>query len=99
MAKLAVEVNYGALSTYTYPSGYDSTKLGLGSLMTQKNGGGEGSYVGPYPIALARPMEQSTQIPGIYPWAMQWSSTVDWVFLADNAAAAATRRIVLYTYN
>ncbi len=99
MAKLAVNINYGNLATYVFPGGYDSTKLGLGPLITQKNGGGEGNYAGPYPIALARPMEQSTAIPGIYPWAMQWSSTIDWVFLADNAAAAATRRIILYTYN
>ena len=99
MAKIASEINYGSLSTYVYPGGYDSTKLGLGPLMTQKNGGGEDSYTGPYPVALARPMEQSTQIPGIYPWAMQWSSTIDWVFLADNATAAATRRIILYTYS
>ncbi|TXG77096.1 hypothetical protein E6Q11_03385 [Candidatus Dojkabacteria bacterium] len=99
MAKIAYEVNYGTQATYVYPGGYDSSKLGLGPLMIQSNGGGEDSFVGPLPVGLARPFEQSTAIPGIYPWAMQWSSNTDWVFLADNATAAATRRIVLYTYN
>lgn len=101
MAKIAVEQTFGSLNTYALPGGsYDSTKLGLGPLMIQKSGANDGeSYVGPFPVALARPMEQSTQIPGIFPWAMQWSSTIDWVFLADNATAAATRRIVLYEYN
>lgn len=95
MAKLAVETVFGNLNTYVFPTGtYDSTKLGLGTNMVQTGG-----YIGPCPIGLARPNEQSTAIPSIYPWAMQWSSTVDWVFLADNATAAATRRINMYTFN
>lgn len=100
MAKLAVETRFGQLSTYVYPGAYDSTKLGLGPLMTQLNGAGEeDKYAGPVPIGVARPVETSGAIPGVFPWALQWSSTIDWVFLADNAAAAATRRIQLYEFN
>lgn len=102
MAKLAVETRMGGLSTYTYPAtpAYDSTKLGLGPLMRQFNGASaEGKFAGPFPIGLARPMETAAAIAGIYPWACSWSADVDWVFLADNATAAATRRIQLYTFN
>lgn len=99
MAKIAVTTNFGSLSTYTYPGGYDSTKLGLGPLMIQRSGSGESAYTGPLEVALARPMEQSTNIPSIFPWAMQWSSTIDWIFLVDNATATTNRRVVMYTYN
>lgn len=71
--------------------------------MVQKNGGGDDTFVGPTPIAVARPMEASTTVPGVYPWAMRWQANsqaeIDWVFLADNATAAATRRLVAYFYN
>jgi len=36
MAKIAVDLRYGSLSTYVYPGEYDSSKLGLGPLITQK---------------------------------------------------------------
>ncbi len=57
------------------------------------------NFAGPFKMALARPMEASVNIPGIYPFVYRWSNDIDWVFLADNAAVAATRRVVLYTYN
>lgn len=82
---------------------YDPTKLGLGNLMVKVNGGETDPYVGPLPIGLGRPMEQSTAIASIFPWGMQWVNTpnqqIDWVFLADGAVAAATRRINAYTFN
>jgi hypothetical protein len=71
--------------------------------MTQFAGSGESAFAGPLPLAVARPMEQSTQIASVFPWAMQWqnnsSGQIDWVFLADNATAAATRRINMYLFN
>jgi hypothetical protein len=101
MAKIAVENRFGSLTTYNYPADtYDSTKMGLGSLIKQYDGAGnEDDYVGPPQIAIARPFEGSAGASGVFPWAMQWSSNIDWVFLADYASAAATRRIQLYTYN
>jgi hypothetical protein len=44
-----------------------------------------------------RPVETSAAIPGICPRSVQWSSTLDWKFTFDNAAAAATRRVNLFT--
>lgn len=86
--------------TTTPISSYDSTKTNLGTLIKQYTGAtNEDKYVGPIRLAYARPFEQSTSIPGAYPHVIQWSSTIDWVFLADNAAAATTRRIVLYEFN
>lgn len=98
MAKRAIEHLFtGTTTSYT---SYDSTKTVLGSLIQQKTGAtATDKYAGPMPIAMARPMEQSTAIAGAYPHVISWSSTVDWVFLADITTAAATRRIVMYTFN
>jgi len=101
MLRAAELAGIGSLATYQYGvDAYDQTKLGLGKLMVQNTGAGAtDKWLGPLPIALIRPMEYSTTIPGIFPWAMQWSSTEDWVFLVDNAAAAATRRLMIATFN
>ena len=78
---------------------YDSTKTNLGSLMIQKSGPNpEDNFVGPLPVAVARPMEESTPVAMVFPHAITFSSTIDWVFLIENAAAAA-KRIFLYEYN
>lgn len=98
-------LKFGSLPTYRYGTDpYDENKLGLGPLMVQiNNAGNEGKFAGPHPIGLARPMEQSTAIASIYPWAMRWQNNadgeIDWIFLADTATAAATRRINAYTFN
>lgn len=95
----------GYYDTYRYGiDTYDHTKLGLGNLMIQNDRfGSEDRWVGPYPVALARPMEQATAIASVYPFAIRWqnnaSGEIDWVFFADNAAAAATRRINAYSFN
>jgi hypothetical protein len=96
----------GALSSYRYSvDSYDSTKLGLGPLIYQRSlsAANEDNFAGPAAVGLARPMEQATTIPSQFPWAMQWQNNtageVDWIFLADLAVAAATRRINAYTYN
>lgn len=104
MVTRAVTQNLGSLSTYRYSiDSYDETKLGLGPLMVQIAGSGEAGYAGPHPIGLARPMEQSTAIASQFPWAMRWQNNaageIDWIFLADLATAAATRRINAYTFN
>lgn len=83
---------------------YDSTKLGLGPLMYQASGvAPTDNFCGPLPIAVARPMEASTAIPYSFPWAMRWSETAtsqkDWIFQADIATAAATRRLGAWEYD
>lgn len=104
MATRALTQTLGNMTTYRYGvDSYDSTKLGIGKNIFQYNGGSEGNFAGPAPIGVARPNEQTTPIPSVYPWAMQWQNNtageLDWVFFADNAAAAATRRINAFTYN
>lgn len=94
----------GSLLTYRIGiDAYDSTKLGLGPMMMQQAGSGESAWAGPCTTAVARPNEQSTAIPSVFPWAVQWQANsageLDWIFFADNAAAAATRRISMYTFN
>ncbi|MBS1722362.1 MAG: hypothetical protein JSS66_05085 [Armatimonadetes bacterium] len=102
MSTLLTELTgIGSLPTYRYSvDNYDQDKLGLGPLMIQNTGAGEeDKWLGPMPVGLIRPFEYSTSLPAVFPWAMQWSATRDWVFLADNAAAAATRRIMLATFD
>jgi hypothetical protein len=97
---LAVSLNFGSLSTYVYPGGYDQDKLGLGPLMWQANDTGtEGQWVGPLPNSVIRPWETTSQLGAIFPDVISWSSTIDWVVLGDNSTAAATRRFGLFTYN
>lgn len=92
--------NFGSLSTYVYPGGYDQTKLGLGPIMMQVNdAGNEGKWVGPIPVAVARPLETAALIPAVMPSAVTFSSTYDYVVLADGATATATRRFQLWRFN
>jgi len=98
MSKKAVEFLF--TGTTTPIASYDSTKTNVGTLIKQYTGvNPTDNFAGPAIIGMARPMEQSTSIPGIYPHSLTYDSTTDWVFLADNAAGAATRRIILYEYN
>lgn len=98
MAKRAAELMFtGTTTPYT---SYDSADTTLGKWIQQKTGANwYDKYVGPFPMSVARPMEQSTAIPGIYPHVIDWGNNLHWVFLADNATAAATRRIVCYAFN
>lgn len=98
MSTLATVKAAGALSSYRYNvESYDQDKLGLGPLMVQKSGSGDENFAGPDPIAVLRPMEASTPVPYSFPWAMQWANSAtkqeDWVFFADIATAAVTRRL------
>ncbi len=78
---------------------YDQNKTNLGSLMYQYSGAtNEDVFVGPSKIGLVRPAELSA-IFSSYQQVIRITDTLDWVFVADNTAAAATRRILLYSYN
>lgn len=94
----------GALPSYRLgEETYDSSKLGLGTLMVQRNGpSAEEKWAGPVEHEIIRYFE-TVGVAGSYPWAMQWSnsasSKIDWVFLADASAAAATRRVFMFTYD
>lgn len=105
MTTRAAKVKLGALDTYKFDiDTYDPDKLGLGKLMIQKSGiAAADNFAGPFPIQVQRPMEASTAIPFAFPWAMQWSysttSRKDWIFAADIATAAATRRLGMWIYD
>ena len=101
MTIIAENLDFGTLPSYKYGTEpYDPSKLGLGPLIVQRTGPSpEQRFVGPLPIAVARPMEESLSIQVGYPWAMRWSDTIDWVFVAEASAAAATRRIIKYDFN
>ncbi len=92
-------INFKFNGPTTAITSYDSTVTNIGTLIKQYSGAtNEDVFAGPAKIGLARPMEASTAIPGIYPHVITYNSDIDYVFLADNATAAATRRFVFYTY-
>lgn len=95
MAIKSINFNFtGATSSV-----YDDSKTFLGSLMRQYTGPNPSDkFAGPSKIGMTRPVG-THNIPIAYPHAIRWDSDTDWVFLADIANAAATRRIVLYSYN
>ena len=103
MSLISNETRFGSLPSYIYGTdAYDSTKLGLGPRIkqfTDSTGINENKWVGPLPLSIGRPVETGAAIPAANVHAIQWSSNVDWIFFADQAAGAATRRVQLYTYN
>ena len=104
MSTLAAIKAAGSLASYRLGvEAYDQDKLGLGPLMVQQSGAGDGNFAGPVPIGVIRPMEAATPIPLTFPWVIQWQNTaaaqIDWIFLADASAAAATRRLGFATFN
>lgn len=93
-------INFKFTGATTPISSYDSTKTNLGTLIKQYTGAGAtDKFAGASIIGMARPMEQSTAIPGVYPHVYRFSDTIDHVFLAEISTAAATRRIIMYEYN
>jgi hypothetical protein len=98
MSKSAVEHTFTGLTT-SYDE-YDSTKTILGKNIVQRTGLlSTDKYAGPLPQSFARPMEASVAIPLMYPHVINIDEQYSWVFLADAAAAAATRRIVKYVHD
>ena len=77
-------------------SKYDSTKVCIGTALEYQS---SDKSVGPLPVQIARPSEGNIQVPINFVTAVTWSSNIDWIFGADAASAAATRRIVMFEYN
>lgn len=85
--------------TATSLPSYNQDYINLGTLCFKATGSGTNNWVGPIPgTTIARPGQQTVAMPGFMPSVYRWSSTVDWVFFADSAAAAATRRVQLWEY-
>jgi hypothetical protein len=97
MSFTAQEIRFGE-----YPStgSYDPAKVSLSKLMVSVNGAtAKDKWAGPLPVAVARPMEQSTAVAMAYPHVIQISPNIFWIFLAENSTAAANRRLFMYTYD
>jgi len=101
MGKVAYDLAFGSQSSYVYGvDAYDSTKVGIGKTINQNTGATyDSNYVAPFPMAFARPVETGGAVPAQNCGAINWSTTYNWVFFADQAAAAATRRIQMYVHN
>jgi hypothetical protein len=96
--KVAIEHQFAG--TTESIGSYDSTKTCLGTLIQQKTGATEADkFVGPLPLAVTRPMEASTPFACAFPSVVPISATKHWVFMAENSAAAATRRIAALEYD
>jgi len=92
--------NFRFNGTTTGITTYDSSVTNLGSNIKQYSGATVSDvFAGPAKIGMARPVEQSTSIAGFYPHVITFSNEIDWCFLAENATASATRRIIMYEYN
>ena len=97
MARLGIDIQ--ASSVTTPISSYNSAYWNTGNLIQQRLDLTP-QFIGPINIAVARPMEaQGGTASGIYPSVIPWSSTVDWVFLTDGAAAAVNRKLKFFTFN
>lgn len=75
-------------------TGYNPLYTSAGTLMYQSGGA-----IGPIPVAVARPRNETTAFEVIFPSVIPWSPTVDWIFLVEGGSAAATRRIMLYEFD
>ena len=79
---------------------YNSSVTNLGTLIKQYSGAtNEDNYAGPSRVGLARPLEAPTGILSIYPHAITYSSTIDWVFFVEGSTAGGTRRVVFYEFD
>ena len=100
MIRCVNEIFNGGTASTTPISSYDPDKINLGTLMQIYTGiSNENNFIGPLKIGLARPLEASTAISVAYPHVYRFSDTIDWIFLFENSAAAATRRVVLYEFD
>lgn len=86
--------------TTTPYASYNQDLTTIGPLIIQNTGSDDiDKWAGPVPIGFARPYEAAVANGWFYPHVISWSDEIDWVFLGDAAAAAATRRVLMYTYN
>lgn len=104
MAKVAIEQVFNGTFSEVENDAYSPSAITLPpspALIRQWNlgAGASDKFLGPNPVAIARPFDQATSIPPGQIHVIQWSATQWWLFYGDNATAAATRRVGLYFYN
>lgn len=84
----------------TTTSVYDPDKIVLGTF-GYRNTGAQAieNWISGTPVAVGRPMDASTAVASGVPYIHKFSENTYYLFLAENSTAAATRRVVMYTYN
>lgn len=100
MSKLSVEVlaTQGALASSYGVNDWVAAASALYARDTDQSDAGI-TFVGPFLPKLVRPVEIAMAIPVSFSHGFQWSPNIDWVFFADNATAAVTRRVVLMEFD
>jgi hypothetical protein len=99
--KAAIEqVFNGSLAQQPIGGAYDAAKINRGKHTGQFNvGAGQvDKFVGPAPLGVANFGESSLAIPSAFVHPVKISDDLFWVFGADGANPAATRRVQLWTW-
>ena len=99
--KAAIEqVFNGSLAQQPIGGAYDATKINRGKHAGQFNlGSGDvDKFVGPAPLGVANFGESSLAIPSGFVHPIKITDDLFWIFGADQASAAATRRVQLWTF-
>lgn len=99
--KAAVEqVFNGSLVQQPIGGAYDPTRINRGKHTGQFNlgAGPVDRFVGPAPVGVANTGESSLAIPSGFLHPVKITDDLFWVFGADAATAAATRRVQLWTW-
>jgi hypothetical protein len=99
--KTAVEQIFnGSLAQVAVGGAYDATKINRGKHGGQYNlGSGQlDKFIGPTPVGVANLAESALAIPSHFVHPVKISDDLFWIFGADVATAAATRRVQLWTW-
>lgn len=99
--KVAVEqVFNGSLEQVAIGGTYDATKINRGKHTGQFNLGALAvdKFVGPAPVGIANFGESALAIPSAIIHSIKITDDLFWIFGADVAAAAPTRRVQLWTF-
>ena len=102
MTRISKEQLVTTPSTLNYlsESAYDYTKWNLGKGLIYNAGATAiDKYIAPQ-MTVIRPMEESTAFACVYNYAVNFSTTTDYLFgLENSVAASATRRVHMWTIN
>lgn len=99
--KVAIEQIFnGSIPQVAVGGAYDPTKINRGKHTGQYNIGSNAidKFVGPAPIGVANFGESPLAIPSPFVSVVKITNDLFWIFGADSASAAATRRVQLWTW-
>jgi hypothetical protein len=90
----------GSLEQVAVGGAYDATKINRGKHTGQFNlgAGDTDKFIGPAPLGVANFGESSLAIPSQFAHPVKITDDLFWVFGADAATAAATRRVQLWSW-